>query len=71
MIPDPPAGVPQPAVPARIPYSEWKGPRPKAVGLAFAMIVAAGIISLTAGIQTSRSPVKSCRRMRSSSRKSA
>ena len=57
LIPEPPAVDPSPAVPARIPYSEWKGPRPRAVSLAFALIVVAGIISLGGGIAASRSPV--------------
>ena len=56
-IPEPPAAPPPPAVPARIPYSEWKGPRPRLVGAAFVLIVAAGVISLWGGIQASRSPV--------------
>lgn len=57
MIPEPPAAVPPPALPARIPYSEWKGPRPRTVGLAFALIVIAGMISLSGGIAASRSTV--------------
>ena len=56
-IPDPPATRPPQALPARIPYGEWKGPRPRAVGLAFAMIVVAGLISLSGGIAASRNPV--------------
>lgn len=56
-IPDPPAAEPQPAAPARIPYREWKGPRPRAVGLAFGLLVVAGIISLAGGIEASRTPV--------------
>lgn len=56
-IPEPPAAVPAPAVPARIPYSEWKGPRPTSVGAAFVLIVAAGVTSLCGGILASRSPV--------------
>ena len=56
-IPDPPATRPPQALPARIPYGEWKGPRPRAVGLAFAMILVAGIISLSGGIEASRNPV--------------
>jgi hypothetical protein len=57
VIPKPPAAAPPPALPARIPFSEWKGPRPRAVSLAFALIVVGGIISLSGGIATSRSPV--------------
>ncbi|WP_461169444.1 hypothetical protein [Arthrobacter sp. Z1-15] len=56
-IPDPPAAAPAPAVPARIPYSEWKGPRPRIVGFAFVLILAAGVISLWGGVRASRSPV--------------
>jgi hypothetical protein len=57
VIPKPPAAAPPPALPARIPFSEWKGPRPRAVSLAFALIVVGGIISLSGGIAASRSPV--------------
>lgn len=57
LIPQPPAADPPPALPARIPYSEWKGPRPRSVGLAFALIVIAGSISLSGGIAASRRPV--------------
>ncbi|MCC9195595.1 hypothetical protein QNO08_14935 [Arthrobacter sp. zg-Y820] len=56
-VPAPPAATPRPAVPARIPYREWKGRRPRAVGLSFAAIVMAGIISLGGGIAASRAPV--------------
>lgn len=57
MVPPPPAATPRPAVPARIPYREWKGPRPRAVGLGFVTILLAGVISLTGGIAASRAPV--------------
>lgn len=56
-VPEMPSAVPAPAVPARIPYSEWKGPRPRAVRLAFALILLAGFISLVNGVEASRAPV--------------
>ncbi|WP_146070446.1 hypothetical protein [Arthrobacter sp. 08Y14] len=57
VVPDMPSAVPAPALPARIPYSEWKGPRPRAVRVAFALIMLAGCISLISGVQASRAPV--------------
>ncbi|MBO0897461.1 hypothetical protein [Arthrobacter sunyaminii] len=57
VVPDMPSAVPAPALPARIPYSEWKGPRPRAVRVAYALIMLAGCISLISGVQASRAPV--------------
>ncbi|MCC3268390.1 hypothetical protein MUG94_14820 [Arthrobacter gengyunqii] len=57
VVPDMPSAVPAPALPARIPYSEWKGPRPRAVRLAFALILLAGFISLISGVQAGRAPI--------------
>lgn len=57
VVPDMPSAVPAPALPARIPYSEWKGPRPRAVRVSYALIMLAGCISLISGVQASRAPV--------------
>ena len=56
-VPAVPATAPPAALPARIPYSEWKGPRPRAVKLSFMMILLAALISLTGGVAASRNPV--------------
>ena len=57
VVPDVPAAQPAPALPARIPYGEWKGPRPRAVRVAYVLILLAGCISLVSGVQASRVPV--------------
>lgn len=57
VVPEMPSSVPAPALPARIPYSEWKGPRPKAVRLAFGLIMLAGFITLISGVAASRTPI--------------
>lgn len=57
VIPAAPTTIPSPPLPARIPYSEWKGPRPRAVRLGFTLIMLAGLISLFGGVKASRIPV--------------
>lgn len=56
-IPAAPGSSPAPALPARIPYSEWKGPRPRTVRLGFALMMLAGCISLAGGVAASRRPL--------------
>ena len=57
VVPNMPSAVPGAALPARIPYSEWKGRRPRAVRLAFTLILLAGFISLISGVQAGRAPI--------------
>ena len=57
VIPALPNAAPSPPLPARIPYSEWKGQRPRAVRLGFTLIMLGGLLSLIGGVQTSRLPV--------------
>lgn len=53
----PPDWAPLPAALIRVPYREWKGPRPRVVSLSAALIVLGGIITLVGGIAATRTPV--------------
>ncbi|MET4059779.1 hypothetical protein ABIB35_001322 [Arthrobacter sp. UYP6] len=56
-LPAAPTSAPKPPLPARIPYNEWKGPRPRAVRLGFTLIMLAGLISFAGGVAASRRPI--------------
>ena len=53
----PPDWAPLPAALIRIPYREWKGPRPRVVTLSAALIVLGGVITLIGGVAATRAPV--------------